>query len=71
MAEKSGPDLAELTQQYRAATAALGEARDALADGIRDAYAAGMRQADIVRGIDHEWSGEYVRKILKADRSEV
>jgi len=33
--------------------------------GIRDERAAGTRQADIVRRIDHVWTVEYVRKILK------
>jgi hypothetical protein len=60
-----GPSLAELTEKYRHADAELKAARDSLAAGIRAEYAAGMRQADIVRAIDHVWTGEYVRKLIK------
>ena len=59
------PTLAELTERYRTATEAQAEARDALADGIRAAFAVGKRQADIVREIDHVWTREYVAKVLK------
>ncbi|MFE5568909.1 hypothetical protein ACFQ68_28265 [Amycolatopsis japonica] len=58
--------LAGLTADYRAAMAAAEVARTALTAGIQAAYRAGARQADIVRAIDHEWSGEYVRRIVKA-----
>lgn len=64
----TSPDLATLTRRYRDATKALEKARDQLAEGIRAASAAGTRQADIVRAIDHEWTREYVAKILKSGR---
>jgi hypothetical protein len=57
--------LRELTERYRQANRQLADARQALIERIRAEYAAGKRQADIVREIDHEWTGEYVRKILK------
>jgi hypothetical protein len=60
-----GPSLAALTKKYRRAKDALNTARTELAAAVRAEYAAGMRQADIVRAIDHEWSGEHVRGVLK------
>lgn len=64
------PSLAELTETYRAAKGGYEEAREALAAGVRAEHAAGMRQADIVRAIDHEWTGEYVRKLIKKPPAE-
>ncbi|MCU1685307.1 MAG: hypothetical protein JWQ81_6046 [Amycolatopsis sp.] len=58
--------LTELTEKYRHAKAELERARDSLIAGVRAEYAAGKRQADIVREIDHEWTGEYVRKLVKS-----
>lgn len=59
------PPLADLTARYRQAQEALEAARTALMAGIRAEYEAGKRQADIVRAIDHVWTPEYVRKIVK------
>jgi hypothetical protein len=61
------PTLAELTEQYRDAKRQFDAARTALADGIRTARAGGIGHAEIVRQIDHEWTGEYVRQILKGE----
>jgi hypothetical protein len=58
--------LRELTETYRRAAKALEQAREALIEGIRAERAAGKRQADIVREIDHEWTREYVAKVLKS-----
>jgi hypothetical protein len=58
------PSLADLTKRYRRAKGTLAKAREALIDGIRAEYADGMKQADIVRAIDHEWTGEQVRKVV-------
>ena len=63
--EQPPPSLAELTERYRKASEDLEDARKALIEGIRAEYAAGTRQADIVRSIDHVWTPEYVRKIVK------
>ncbi|MTD55729.1 hypothetical protein [Amycolatopsis pithecellobii] len=63
--KRTPPSLTQLVDHYRRAQNDLEDARLALIDGIRTEYAAGMRQADIVRGIDHVWSDEYVRKIVK------
>jgi hypothetical protein len=63
--DETPPSLADLTARYRRAQSELEEARQALMKGIRDERAAGTRQADIVRRIDHVWTVEYVRKILK------
>lgn len=57
--------LRELTENYRRASKTLEQAREALIEGIRRERAAGMGPAANVREIDHEWTGEYVRKILK------
>jgi hypothetical protein len=65
MSEAQQRSLAELTKRYRKAKKDLDDARDALIAGIRRDYSDGTRQADIVREIDHEWTTEYVRKILK------
>ncbi len=63
--EDTPPPLADLTARYRQAQEDLEAARKALMDGIRAEYAGGARQADIVRAIDHVWTPEYVRKIVK------
>ncbi|UWZ37733.1 hypothetical protein Drose_05545 [Dactylosporangium roseum] len=36
------------------------KASDELKQAIREAYADGMKKADILRGIDHEWSRTWV-----------
>lgn len=59
--------LGDLTEQYREATAALNKARSNLIAGLRAASASGMKQADMVRAIDHEWTREYVRKVMTDD----
>lgn len=56
--------LAQLTETYRAAKEQLEAARRELIKGVRAADASGMRQADIVRAIGHEWTREYVRKVV-------
>lgn len=58
-------ELAELTATYRKTKGDFEDAREALTASVRSAADRGMRQADIVRAIDHEWTGEHVRKILK------
>lgn len=63
--EKARAELAKLTATYRQTKSDFEDAREALTAGVRDAHDGGMRQADIVRAIDHEWTGEHVRKILK------
>jgi len=63
--EKARAKLAELTAEYRRTKDEFEDAREALTAGVRTAADDGMRQADIVRAIDHEWTGEHVRKILK------
>jgi hypothetical protein len=63
--EKARTELASLTAKYRRTKGQFEEAREALTAGVRAAADDGMRQADIVRAIDHEWTGEHVRKILK------
>lgn len=62
-----GDELAKLTGRYRRATADLEAARAALIAGLRTAKASGMKQADMVRAIDHEWTREYVRKVVADD----
>jgi hypothetical protein len=57
--------LRDLTENYRQATRALDEAREALIEGIRAAHAAGKGPSAIAREIDHEWTREYVAKVLK------
>lgn len=63
--EQKRAELADLTATYRQTKGDFEDAREALTAGVRDAAGGGMRQADIVRAIDHEWTGEHVRKILK------
>jgi hypothetical protein len=63
--DKKRAELANLTATYRRTKDDFDEAREALTASVRDAADGGMRQADIVRAIDHEWTGEHVRKILK------
>lgn len=57
--------LKELTADYRKATEDLATARDALTAGVRQAAADGMKQMEIVRELDHEWTREYVAKLIK------
>lgn len=40
-----------------------------LGDAVRNAYAEGMKKADILRGIDHEWSRTWVDKALKGEKT--
>jgi hypothetical protein len=63
--EETRAELAKLTANYRRTRDEHEDARKVLMAGVRAAADGGMRQADIVRAIDHEWSGEHVRKILK------
>lgn len=63
--EKARAALADLTAEYRRTKGEFEHAREALTAGVRKAADGGMRQPDIVRAIDHEWTGEHVRKILK------
>lgn len=59
------PDqLAAAARRYRKAQAALSQSRDELAQLARDASAAGMRQADILRATDHVWAREHLRRVL-------
>jgi transposase len=58
--------LADRAEQYRSARQQFDEAREALSEAVRAATQAGMRQADIVRAIDHLWTREHVRKIVTA-----
>lgn len=69
--EKARAELADLTAEYRRTKGEFEDAREALTAGVRSAADDGMRQADIVRAIDHEWTGEHVRKILKNRPGEV
>jgi allophanate hydrolase subunit 1 len=57
--------LGQLTAEYRDATDKLADVRDHLAAAVRAEFAAGKRQADIVREIDHVWTREYVAKLIK------
>jgi hypothetical protein len=59
-------ELARLATRYRNATERLATARAELIKELRAAHAAGMRQMELVRAIDHEWTREYVAKILQA-----
>lgn len=63
--DEARAELAHLTAEYRRTKGEFEDAREALTAGVRAAADGGMRQADIVRAIDHEWTGEHVRKILK------
>lgn len=63
---KHKAELAKLVKKYREASRALDAARTKLIAGLRDASGDGIRQADLVRAIDHEWTREYVRKVLTA-----
>jgi len=38
-----------------------------LKTAIREAYADGMKKADILRGIDHQWSRTWVDAAIKGD----
>lgn len=38
-----------------------------LAEAIRTAYTGGMKKADIIRAIDHEWSRTWVDRACKGD----
>lgn len=60
-------ELTKLTADYRRAKAKMDAARDALAEGVRQAYAGGERKADIIRAIDHEWTSTWLDRILKAE----
>lgn len=57
-------ELAAAARRYRKAQAALQQARDELAQLVRDASEAGVRQADILRATDHVWAREHVRRVL-------
>lgn len=63
-AQDHATDLADLAERYREASRQLDAARAELIAGLRAASEGGMRQADMVRAIDHEWTREYVRKVL-------
>jgi peptide methionine sulfoxide reductase MsrA len=56
--------LADRAKQYRSARQQFNEAREALSEAVRAATQAEMRQADIVRAINHLWTREHVRKIV-------
>lgn len=60
-------NLANLTERYRAARKQLEDARAGLIEGLKTAAGDGMRQADMIRAIDHEWTREHVRKVLAND----
>jgi hypothetical protein len=49
----------------------LQDTRAELIEELRAAHAAGMRQMELVRAINHEWTREYVAKILQASELDV
>ncbi len=38
-----------------------------LKDAIREAYSNGMRKADILRGIDHQWSRTWIDQAISGE----
>jgi hypothetical protein len=56
---------ADYRKAHEDAEKILRPARERLADTIRAAYSDGMKKADILRGIDHTWSRQWVDKTVK------
>lgn len=50
--------------EYRRARDTYRQAREALTAAIKAAYRDGMKQAEILRAIDHVWEREWVRTVL-------
>lgn len=55
--------LSEAADDYRRSQAAFDAARHKLAQQIRKADAAKMRQVDILRATGHVWTREQVRRV--------
>lgn len=64
MSEERQSALRAAADEYRRTRADAKQARDDLVEQIRAEYAGGMKQAAILREIDHVWTREYVRVVL-------
>lgn len=57
--------VARYRREQKRADDIKAKASDDLKQAIRAAYADGLKKADILRGIDHEWSRTWVDEALK------
>lgn len=62
-------ELAAAARRYRKAQDAMERSRTELSQLVRDAADAGMRQADIVRAIDHVWTREHVHRVQQQEHA--
>lgn len=61
--------LQKAAEHYRERAVEMDAARLALADIVREAFAAGLRKADIRRAIGNLWSREWLDRVLDDGRS--
>ena len=58
-------ELREVGDAYRRSREETERLRNDLTQRIRDAYAGGMRKAEIMRAINHAWTDRHVDGLLK------